>query len=147
MSQNPSMQYTGAALTESFEGCRLAAYQDTGGVWTIGYGHTAGVGPGDTCTQAQADAWLQQDMAWAAAVVNRTVDVPLTQGEFNALVDFVYNAGAGAFEESTLLRVLNAGDYAQAAQQFDLWDHAGDQVVAGLLRRRQAETAEFTSGA
>jgi len=143
----PPMIYsqTGRALTEQFEGCRLMAYQDQAGVWTIGYGHTSGVSEGMTCTQAQADSWLAEDIQWAADVVNREVEVALSQGEFDALVDFVFNAGSGNFQSSTLLRLINSGDLTDAAAQFDLWDHAGGQVVAGLLRRRQAETAEFQS--
>ncbi len=137
---------SGLALTEQFEGCRLVAYLDQTGRPTIGYGHTAGVQLGDTCTEAQADAWLIQDIAWAVTEVNRLVTVTLTQPEFDALVDFVFNAGAGNFESSTMLKLLNAGQYSAAATQFDLWDHAGGQVVAGLLRRRQAETNEFESG-
>lgn len=141
------MQYsaTGARLTESFEGCKLVAYQDQVGVWTIGYGHTRGVAEGMTCTQEQAEAWLMEDAQEAADAVNRLVQVQLTQSEFDALVDFTFNLGAGALEGSTLLRLLNAGDFAGAAEQFERWDHAGGQVVAGLLRRRQAEETEFTT--
>jgi lysozyme len=137
------MNYTGQLLTEQFEGLSLAAYQDSRGVWTIGYGHTAGVTEGATCTQAQADAWLTEDTQWAVSVVQNEVTVPLTQGEFNALVDFVFNAGSGNFSSSTLLADLNAGNYAAAAAQFQRWDLAGGQVVAGLLRRRIAEENEF----
>jgi lysozyme len=75
--------------------------------------------------------------------VNNLVNVPLTQGQFDALVDFVYNLGVGNFESSTLLRDLNAGDMDAAANEFDKWDHVSGQVVAGLLRRREAETKEF----
>jgi len=134
---------TGLHLTEQFESCRLTAYQDTSGVWTIGWGHIAGVKQGDTCTSDQADAWLQQDIQWAASVVNRAVRVSLTQQEFDALTDFVFNVGSGAFYKSTMLCLLNAGDYQGAADQFDLWDRSGGKVVAGLLRRRQEETQEF----
>ena len=137
------MNYTGQLLTEQFEGLRTTAYQDSAGVWTIGYGHTAGVTPGMTCTQGQAEAWLLEDIQWACSVVNSEVKVPLTQNEFNALVDFVFNVGSGNFAGSTLLRLLNQGLYAQAAEQFQLWDLAGGQVVAGLLRRRIAEENEF----
>jgi lysozyme len=134
----------GLALTERFEGCQLAAYQDQVGVWTIGYGHTgAGVCSGLTITQDQAAALLMSDVAAAAAYVNQVVTVALQQNEFDALVDFVFNLGRGAFAGSTLLKNLNAGNFAAAADQFDLWDHAGGKVVAGLLRRRQAETALF----
>lgn len=135
----------GLALTERFESCRLSAYQDQGGVWTIGWGHTAGVKLGDTCTQDQADSWAAEDTQTAANDVNELVKVDLTQGEFDALVDFVYNLGGGAFAGSTLLRRLNSGDYQGAADLFTEWDHIGGTVVAGLLRRRQAEVSEFES--
>jgi lysozyme len=134
----------GLALTEQFEGCRLAAYQDQVGVWTIGYGHTgSGVASGLTITQDQAVDLLASDVAASAAYVNAAVTVELQQSEFDALVDFVFNLGRGAFAGSTLLKNLNAGQFDAAAAQFDLWDHAGGQVVAGLLRRRQAEQAMF----
>ena len=142
---NPTMVYskTGVALTERFESCRLVAYSDSKGIPTIGWGHTAGVSLGDTCTQEQADSWLLNDIQTAANDVNRLVKVPLTQGEFDALTDFCYNAGGGNFATSTMLKLLNAGDFAGAAAQFDLWDHAGGVVIAGLLRRREAERLEF----
>jgi lysozyme len=134
----------GLALTEQFEGCRLTAYQDQVGVWTIGYGHTGSeVCAGMTITPEDAQALLARDVSNAAAFVNQIVQVDLTQEEFDALVDFVFNLGVGAFERSTLLRLLNAGEFAAAAAQFALWDRAGGAVVAGLLRRRQAETALF----
>jgi lysozyme len=134
----------GLTLTEQFEGCRLVAYQDQVGVWTIGYGHTgSGVVSGLTITQDQAEDLLTSDVAASAAYVNAAVMVELQQNEFDALVDFVFNLGRGAFAGSTLLKNLNAGQFDAAAAQFDLWDHAGGQVVAGLLRRRQAEQAMF----
>ncbi len=133
----------GRELTESFEGCQLSAYQDVKGVWTIGYGHTNGVMPGDTCTQQDAEDWLQQDIQWAAHAVAAEVNVELTQGEFDALVDFVFNVGSGNFRTSTLLKMLNAGDYAGAAHQLEQWDMSGGKHVAGLLRRRLAEEKEF----
>ena len=134
----------GLALTEQFEGCRLTAYQDQVGVWTIGYGHTGPeVCAAMTITAEDAEALLARDVSNAAASVNKTVQVDLTQEEFDALVDFVFNLGVGAFAGSTLLRLLNAGEFAAAAAQFALWDRAGGAVVAGLLRRRQAETALF----
>ncbi len=141
----PQMTYSkeGLALTERFEGCKLEAYQDQVGVWTIGYGHTRGVHGGMTCTQEQAAQWLAEDTMEAQDAVNRFVSVDLTQHEFDALVDFVFNLGAGAFQRSTMLRLLNAGNHVAAADQFQLWDRAGGQVVAGLLRRRLAEKQEF----
>lgn len=142
---NPPMTYskTGLQLTERFEGCRLTAYPDTGGVWTIGYGHTHGVLEGMTCTREQALAWLEQDTREAAAAVNRLVTVPLKQAHFDALVDFVFNLGVGAFARSTMLKDINAGNLAAAAAQFPLWDHDAGRVLAGLLHRRLAEEAEF----
>jgi lysozyme len=141
------MKYSvdGISFTESFEGCKLIAYPDSGGVWTIGYGHINGVTQGITCTQEQAEAWLVQDIQLASDVVNRAVTVPLTQNEFNALVDFVFNIGGGAFQSSTMLRLLNAGDYAGAADQFERWDHCSGKVVGGLLRRRVGEESEFNT--
>jgi lysozyme len=136
---------TGLQLTEQFEGLRLTAYQDQVGRWTIGYGHTAGVQAGDTCTQEQAEAWLQQDVSWAVQTVNMYVKIALTQGEFDALVDFVFNLGSGTFQHSGLLTLVNQRQFAPAAIEFEKWDHAGGQVVAGLLRRRLAEEAEFKS--
>lgn len=141
-----NMQYskTGLALTENFEGCRLKAYQDIRGIWTVGYGHTGpDVHVGMVITQGQAEALLAQDIQHAAEVVNRLVTVPVTQGEFDALTDFVYNLGEGHFAGSTLLKLLNEGNYQGAAAEFDKWSYAAAIQVAGLLRRRQAETAEF----
>jgi lysozyme len=134
----------GLHLTEQFEGCSLVAYQDSKGVWTIGYGHTSSVVPGMTCTQAQAETWLSEDIAWAEAVVKNHVKIQLTQDEFDALVDFVFNAGSGNFDSSTLLKDINLGNIEAASKQFELWDKAGGKVVAGLLRRRLAEEALFS---
>ena len=136
----------GLALTEQSEGCRLDAYQDAVGVWTIGYGHTAGVQPGDTCTQDQASAWLTQDVQWAVDAVNRYVTVPLTQGQFDALVDFTFYLGVGNLIHSTLLRKLNTGDYAGAAAEFPRWNMAAGRVLPGLATRRAAEQAMFKGG-
>jgi lysozyme len=135
----------GLHLTEQFEGCRLQAYQDIKGVWTIGYGHTRGVYLGQTITQAQAEAFLLEDVQVAVAAVNCLVTVQLTQHEFDALVDFVFNIGETAFATSTLLRRLNVRNFAAAAGEFERWDMCGGQHVAGLLRRRLAEKAEFLS--
>lgn len=142
-----NMQYSkmGLQLTESFEGCQLTAYRDQIGRWTIGYGHTAGVKEGDICTPAQAEALLLADVAWAVAFVNHTVMVTLTQEEFDALVDFTFNVGVGNYEHSTLLQLVNEGNMAAAAQEFEKWNLVGGVVVAGILRRRQAEEKEFQS--
>lgn len=136
---------TGLQLTERFEGCKLTAYQDQVGRWTIGYGHAENVTPGLTITPEQAEAFLIEDTQAAAHCVNELVKAPLTQDEFDSLVDFTYNVGRGALAESTMLKLLNAGDYRSAAEQFDRWSDAGGHEVAGLLRRREAETQEFNA--
>jgi len=133
----------GIALTKQFESCSLTAYKDGGGVWTIGYGHTKGVKQGQTCTQQQADAWLAEDVASAVSAVNSMVRVPLTQGQFDALVDFAYNCGNEALQYSTLLRKLNGRDYSGAQEQFARWNQDNGVVVAGLTRRRAAEAKLF----
>ncbi|WP_420239220.1 lysozyme [Telmatobacter bradus] len=143
------MQYSrsGLHLTEQFEGCKLKAYLDSNNVPTIGYGHTRGVRLGMTCTQAQAEAWLAQDITWAESEVNRLVHVQLTRHEFDALVDFTFNCGCGSFDHSQLLALINRGDLQAAALEFEKWDKCSGQVVAGLLRRRVAERSEFLSNA
>ena len=139
------MEYsqTGLALTQSFESCKLESYQDSKGVWTLGWGRTLNVLPGMTCTQEQANQWLAEDIHAAEACINTNVRVDLNQNQYDSLVDFAYNIGNGAFKQSTLLQLLNQGDFTNAALQFVRWDKAAGQVVAGLLRRRQAETELF----
>lgn len=136
---------TNLTLTENFESCRLVAYQDIRGIYTIGYGHTLNVFPGMTCTEEQAKQWLAEDIHSAESCVNTNVRIEINQNEFNALVDFVFNAGNTAFKKSTMLALLNQGKIQEAAEEFDKWDHASGKVVAGLLRRREAETQEFQS--
>ena len=138
-----NFSYTGLGLTKEFEGTKLRAYQDGAGVWTIGDGHTEGVHQGDTCTQAQADLWLSEECQGAANTVNRLVTVKLTQEEFNALVDFVYNLGSGTFARSSLLKDLNAGLFNKVAGDIEEYDLVGGKECAGILRRRVAEVAEF----
>ena len=137
----------GLHLTENFEGLRLTAYPDPathGDPWTIGYGHTgAEVHQGMIITQEQAEEFLMQDFQKAVQTVNLKVHTDLTQNEFDALVDFVFNCGAGNFAGSTLLRKINAGDMEGAALEFQKWDKAAGHVMAGLVRRRQAETDLF----
>ena len=126
----------GLQLIESFEGLRLTSYQDSVGVWTIGYGHTQGVKPGQTITQQQAQAFLQQDLGVAEAGVNK-LGLTLTDNQFAALVSFTFNLGAG-----NLAKLMKNG-LAAAADRILLFDHAGGKVLAGLTRRRQAERALF----
>lgn len=137
------------AMTKTEEGKSLVAYPDpaTGGApWTIGYGHTGGVRPGDTCTEAQADEWLRQDMAHVAFHINRLLKVKVTQREFDALCVLAFNIGIGNLESSTLLKLLNEAKYEDAAMQFTRWDHAGGKEIPGLLRRRKDEQALFQAG-
>lgn len=133
----------GREFIESFEGLRLTAYLDSVGVPTIGYGHTNEVHLGMTCTPEQADAWLAEDLRVAELAVECSVRVPLNQNQFDALVSFTFNVGSGNFEHSTLLRLLNCGQYISAAAQFPVWDRAGGQVLPGLLKRRLAERDLF----
>ena len=134
----------GRALIEKFEGLRLTAYQDMVGVWTIGYGHTGpDVKAGLTITQQQAEQLLINDPARFTHGVTALVTVKINQKQFDALVSFAYNLGLGSLQQSTLLRLLNAGNFQAAADQFPRWDRAGGKEVAGLLARRNAERALF----
>lgn len=135
------------ALVKEFEGCKLASYRDSVGVPTLGYGHTTGVEMGDTCTQAQADAWLVEDLQTAADAVLRLAKVNLTQGQFGALVSFCFNLGQANLARSTLLKLLNRGDAKGAAGEFAKWSFAGGKQLPGLLRRRLAEEALFRKDA
>lgn len=133
----------GKALIQSFETCKLAAYQDQRGIWSIGWGHTLGVVPYQTCTQDDADAWFEADTQAAVNGVIRSLDVQVNQNQFDALVSFTYNCGVGSEAHSTLVALLNQGKYSLAADQFSFWNHIDGQVDAGLTRRRAAEQALF----
>lgn len=140
----------GIALIKQFEGCKLTAYQDSVGVWTIGYGWTQPVDgkpirAGMTIKQETAERLLKTGLVSYESDVSRLVKVGLTQGQFDALVSFTYNLGARSLSTSTLLRKLNAGDYAAAADEFLRWNKAGGKVLNGLSRRREAERALFLS--
>lgn len=137
----------GLELIKRFEGVRLNAYDDGVGVWTIGVGHIKGVKPGDVATADQVDRWLREDAQEAEDAVNRLARAPLTQAQFDALVSFTFNLGAGALERSTLLKRLNGRDYDAAANEFLRWNIAGGRVLAGLTKRRIAERMLFLTGA
>lgn len=136
-------QRAGLALIKQYEGVELKAYKCPAGILTIGYGRTTNVKAGDTCTQAQADAWLIAEYDGFERNVLALVKVTLTANQTGALVSFAYNVGVGALKGSTLLRKLNAGDYAGAADQFLVWNKAGGKVLAGLVKRRAAERGLF----
>lgn len=137
------LSQAGFDLIREFEGYRDTAYQDSVGVWTIGYGHTEGVKRGDKITQAQGVKYLEEDTQEAQGAVTRLVKVPLTQGQYDALVSFTFNLGTGNLGSSTLLRKLNAGDYEGAASEFPRWVNAGGKKLDGLVRRREAERQMF----
>lgn len=140
------------ALIQRVEGLRLTAYQDTGGAWTIGYGHLIlptepyyPYGPRRTITQGEADALFAADSAKAQLAVDQLVTVPLSASQRAALVSFVFNVGRTAFATSTLLRKLNAGDYDGAAAEFGKWVYDNGVRVAGLVNRRAIEAGEFAA--
>lgn len=145
-------------LATDREGCKLVAYWDpTGHCWTIGRGHTRGVYPGMTCTQQQADDWLQMELDGADEIVLAHATVDLTQGQLDACSDFVYNEGPGMRnvkdgfvvlkngEPSTLLKMINAGNKQAAAVEFPKWNKSGGVVLPGLVIRRKKEQELFLS--
>ena len=139
----------GADLAQQFEGYSSKPYRDPTGTWTIGYGSTRDVhGNAVTAhtppiTQALAHGLMMRDLGSAFLTVESAVTQPLTVNEEAALMDFVYNVGAGNFRSSTLLRLLNDGNYDAAAAEFAKWDLSKGRVLAGLVRRRAAEKALF----
>ena len=134
----------GAALIKGYETLQLEAYLPTkDDVPTIGYGHTKLVMLGNTCTPEQADAWFLEDVAWAEECVNRAVTANLLQQEFDALVSLCFNIGCRAFSGSTLVKLLNAGDYDAASAQFLVWNKQAGKELAGLTRRRHEERQLF----
>ena len=138
-----ALSEVGLDLIKSFEGLRLEAYDDNGarpgGVWTIGYGHTKGVQPGDRITHDDAERLLREDLAVAIRAVERKVSVPLSDNQFAALVSWTFNLGEGALQRSTLLRRLNAGRYDDVPDQIRRWVYQGRTRLRGLERRRAAE--------
>jgi lysozyme len=128
----------GTKLIQRFEALVLVAYKDQKGVWTIGWGHTPAV-EGQTCTEWQASQWFIADTQTAVNCINRSVDVALNQNQFDALVSWCFNVGQGNAAGSTLIHVLNMGNYLEAADQLLVWNHCGGQIDPGLTRRRNAE--------
>ena len=128
---------------KGFESCVLTAYQDSKGVWTIGYGHTAGVKKGDRITLYQAEQLLKEDLAKFEAMANRVKRLS-TQGRFDAVVDFLYNCGPGNFDKSTLKKKIEAGaKVADIQREFLKWTYSGGKQLDGLFSRRIWEAARF----
>ena len=118
------------------EACALEAYQDTAKVWTIGYGHTAGVKRGDRCTRYQAEQWLREDLTRFEAEVNKVKRIT-TQGQYDAVLDFIYNCGSGNFNQSTLKKYIESGRKTyEIQQQFLRWVNSGGKFLGGLYSRR-----------
>ena len=135
----------GIALIKHFEGCRLTAYLDGAGIASIGYGHTAGVRMGDAITQEQADKYLADELAMFEHGIAELVKVPVTQGQWDALVSLTYNIGSGNLARSTLLKKLNTGDMDGCRREFPKWDMSAGVHVPGLLTRRMAEATMFAN--
>ena len=134
------------ALLKKFEGCKLKAYRCPAGICTIGYGHTSAAGSpevkdGMTLTQKQCDDILRTDLVKYETAVYNAVKQPLTQHQFDVLVDFAYNAGIGNLLSSTLLKKVNAASFNSVPAELMKWTKGGGKVLPGLVKRRQAESA------
>ena len=145
---NKEISEYGYSIIREFEGTKNQAYKDTGGVWTIGsgtikYPNGVAVKSGDVITNEQAEEYLKSDCKWVVSCLNKSVKVPLTQNQFDALASFVYNVGESAFNSSTLLVKLNDKDYLGAANQFDRWVNDNGKKVQGLVNRRAKEKQLF----
>ena len=138
------MSADGLALVKEFEGLRLKAYKCPAAVWTIGYGHTSAAGAplvsaDMVISKENAEEILKRDMVQYEDGVRGLVKVGLTQGQFDALVDFAYNAGFGALAKSTLLKKVNAEKFDEVPAEFMKWTKGGGKELPGLVRRRRAE--------
>ena len=131
---------------KEFEGCKLKAYVDQGGILTIGYGYTGPeVTQGMTITQLAADSLLSDKLRILGVEVTKILTVPVTQNQFDALISLAYNIGIGNLRGSTLLKKLNNSDYKGAAEEFLKWHFVKAVPNEGLLKRREAEKALFLS--
>jgi len=143
MSDKVKISQDGLKLIKKFEGCELKSYQDSVGVWTIGYGHTKGVEEGQEITQDEAEEMLASELDEYEGYINDMVECDLEQHQFDALVAWVYNLGPTNLRSSTMLKRLNANDLEDVPNQIKRWDKAGGKVLAGLVRRREAEALMF----
>lgn len=133
----------GIGLIKLFEGLKLEAYVCSGGKQTIGWGHTRTARKGMRITPAQAEALLTEDLTLFERGILKSLHVPLSQSEFDALVSFTFNLGINAFKHSTLKKKIEWGDRKGAADEFLKWVHAGGEVLPGLVTRRRAERELF----
>jgi lysozyme len=133
----------GISLIKKFEGCELRSYQDAVDVWTVGYGHTKDVKPGQMITKEEAEEMLIEELTEYCSYVETAVEVPLHQNQFDALVSWTYNLGPTNLNSSTMLKKLNAGEYEDIPEQIKRWNKAGGKVLPGLERRRLAESLLF----
>lgn len=130
-------------LVKGFEGFKAEAYKCPAGVWTVGYGTTENVYPGDVVNEQEAEQLLLEDLVDAAKAIDELVDIEITQRQYDALTSFVYNVGREAFRQSTMLKLINGGNMKAAALQFQRWTKANGKVLAGLVKRRAKEKALF----
>lgn len=135
--------YSGLKLLKEAEGCSLVSYQDGGGVWTIGYGSTRGVKPGMTITLEEAWDLLAEDINETCKQVDALLKVGLNENQYSAIICLTFNIGCGNLSSSTLLRLLNSGDFAGASNEFERWNKIKGVVSSGLSRRRKAEKELF----
>lgn len=146
--RNMRVSPVGQAIIKHYESVRLRAYPDpaTGAApWTIGYGHIRNVRPGDTCSQAQADAWLVQDLMSVEFTLNKLITWPITQGQFDALAGLMFNIGAGAFRPDAVVGdfddFIKSGNMAEIRSRIAQFRMANGKVMYGLQKRRRAEQA------
>ena len=135
----------GIELIKEFEGCKQVAYQDSVGVWTIGYGHTKDVYEGQLSIKKTCERFLAEDLQEFEDYVEAIVEVSLSQNQFDALVAWTFNLGPGNLLKSTMLRKLNEGDYDAVPDEMRRWNKAGGEVLNGLIRRRDAEAKLFNT--
>tara|TARA_R100001460_G_scaffold4971_4_gene13992 strand:- start:746 stop:1183 length:438 start_codon:yes stop_codon:yes gene_type:complete len=138
-----NISQNGLELIKHFEGCELEAYKCAAGVWTIGYGHIKTAEEGMVISQSYADELLEGEIVEYEDYVNTAVTAPLSQDQFDALVSWTFNLGNGNLNASTMLKVLNRGEYEEVPNQMKRWNKAGGKVLEGLIRRREAEANLF----
>lgn len=144
--QENTINADGLNLIKHFESLELNAYQDSVGIWTIGWGHTGiDVKEGKTITEEEADTLLKDDLSRFVKAVNSLVSIDLNENQFAALVSFSFNLGIGNLQSSTLLKLLNSNDSFNASKEFIKWSNAGGTRLKGLVRRRLSERNLFCS--